>query len=70
LNCAFPSDPVRPLSEAKATLLVMQDLIKTATTVRRGSRKLVAGLERMHVNLRTSLDKAQSGLREVDRHAA
>ena len=45
------------LTEAAATLEVMQDLLKTAVTVRNGAGKLVDGLEAIRVSLNLSIDQ-------------
>jgi hypothetical protein len=50
------------LAEAKRSLIVMQDLTKTAATVRSGAGKVVAGLESLHSILTLCLEQAQAAL--------
>ncbi|HEX3795262.1 MAG TPA: hypothetical protein VHV57_12250 [Acidimicrobiales bacterium] len=58
------------LAEAKRSLLVMQELMKTAMSVRTGASKVVTGLESLHATLTLCLEQAQGALRNLSRQAA
>lgn len=55
------------LTQARHGLIAMQELVKTATAVRNGATKVVAGLEASLVSLGASLEQAHSALRDAYR---
>ncbi|OBH47307.1 hypothetical protein A5688_03115 [Mycobacterium mantenii] len=53
----------RKIAEAHQQLVTMQDILKSALTVRAGASKVVTGLEALHVTLSQLLGQAQAAIR-------